>query len=279
MHKSVLVKEIIDSLHINSQSRIIDATLGAGGHTQEIVKRGAKVLGVETDPKMLEIARKNLESFKDRVIFAKGNFKDIDSIAKNNNFEKVDAILFDLGISSFHIDDFKRGFSFRERESLLDMRLDPDSLALKGSDLLNTLREDQLKELFSVSITEPDLSRLVRKIINYRIQNLIKTVGQFKEIVDSVSSRGRSLIPSTLAFMAVRIAVNSELDVLSQALPKAYSLLKKDGKLLIISFHSGEDSIVKKFFKKEGILIIPTKEEIDENSRARSAKLRILTKT
>ncbi len=279
MHKSVLVKEIIDSLHINSQSKIIDATLGAGGHTLEFVKKGAKVLGIETDSKMLEIARKNLERFKDKIIFAKANFKDIDSIAKDNNFNEVDGVLFDLGISSFHIDDFRRGFSFKENESLLDMRLDPDNLALKGSDLLNTLREDQLKELFSVSLTEPDLSKLVRKIINYRIQNEIKTVGQFKEIVDSVGSKGRSLIPSTLAFMAVRIAVNSELDVLRQALPKAHSLLKTGGKLLVISFHSGEDSIVKKFFKKEGILIFPSKEEIDENSRARSAKLRIITKT
>ncbi len=178
MHKPVLLKEIVDYLHINNpastqggQPRVIDATLGGAGHTLEFVKKSSLVLGIDADKKMLEIAKSNLKGFEDKVILVNAKFRDIDKVAKEKNFTNVDGVLLDLGISSFHLDDFKRGFSFKEKDSLLDMRLNTDSLNIKGSDLLNMLREDQLKELFRQTMEEPDVSRLVRKIIEYRIQS------------------------------------------------------------------------------------------------------------
>jgi 16S rRNA (cytosine1402-N4)-methyltransferase len=288
MHKPVLLSEVINALHVKSQSRYIDATLGAGGHSEEIIKAKGIVLGIDADPRMVSLAKERLNP-KNGSIFVKGNFKNIDQIAKEYGFYKVSGIIFDLGISSFHLEEFERGFSFKYKESLLDMRLDPETQRVTASDLLNSLREDQLRELFLEFVGFRDTYKLAHEIIRRRIASPIATVGDFLTIIERViKKRSGKLNPATLSFMALRIAVNSELDNLKEALPKAFSLLDKKGKLLVISFHSGEDAIVKDFFKKmaeenKGRLlnekpIVPTQIEIDDNPKSRSAKLRIIEK-
>ncbi len=279
MHKSVLIKETIEALHINSHSRYIDATLGAGGHTAEIAKLGGIVLALDADREMLEIAQENLKAHT-TITYAHGNFEDIESIAKKNGFAKVSGILFDLGISSYHLDNFDRGFSFRNKDVALDMRLNPEVQKVTAADLLNALREDQLKEMFLTVLEYRQAVQLSKKIVKAREE---KSFYQVEDLLKIISHEDKSVI-----FMALRIAVNREIEILKNALPKAFELLEPGGKLVIISFHSGEDQVVKHFFAEYAQIgiaqiinkkpIVPETKEINENNRARSAKLRILEK-
>lgn len=279
MHKSVLIREVIDFLHIQNNERFIDATLGAGGHTLEILKAGGRVLGIEADPKMLSIAREKIADLKliDRASLVSGNFRNIARIAGENGFDQVEGILMDLGISSVHLDDDGRGFSFKNPQSKLDMRLDPDIQGLTAADLLNSLDKSQLAGLFGSK-------SLALKVIDFRTVMPFQTVGDFLSLFNQKSSK--RIHPATKAFMALRIAVNSELDNLEIALPQAFELLKAGGRLAVISFHSGEDMIVKEFFKNKVAqgnanasgLITPSDEEVIGNARSRSAKLRGLIK-
>jgi 16S rRNA (cytosine1402-N4)-methyltransferase len=288
LHESVLVEEVIEALHIEKGGKYVDCTLGNGGHTLEILKRGGRILGIELDPKMLEIAEKRL---KDAAVtgfkLVNGNFTEIDKFAKENDWEKVDGILFDLGVTNLHLKDLERGFSFGNELAELDMRLNPESQGVKASDLLNILREDQLRTLFEVTL-EPGAARWITgRAIHSREEKPIVTVGDFLEISKGLKIGKSGLNEATLPFLALRIAVNSELTNLEEVLPKAFDLLGLGGRLVVISFHSGEDAIVKNFFKKkkiEGAKIITIKPviadtgEISTNRRARSAKMRILEK-
>lgn len=273
-----MVKEVIEALHINKGSLYIDATVGTGGHALEIVRRGGKVLGIDMDPSMLEIARRRLTharpiSFK----LVQGNFKDIDRTAKENGFEKVSGIIFDLGVSNIHLTSPNRGFSFGDPNATLDMRLDTKSQGVTAADLVNALREDQLRDLFSSTLDRGSAGWLARKITGTRSFSPIKTVGDFLRICRRL--RGKpALNPATLPFLALRMAVNSELENLKEALPKAYGLLEDGGRLVVISFHSGEDRIVKTFFKQTEKPLLPSEEEVNKNPRARSAKMRVLKK-
>ncbi len=299
-HEPVLTREVLKFLgldvHLKKEARFIDATLGTAGHTLAMVKAGGRVLGIDADKKILAIARKRLEdacpalnqeiqsSFK----LINGNFKNIDRIAKEENFEKVDGILFDLGVSNLHLKSETRGFSFESGSAKLDMRIDSESQAVTAADLLNGLRKDQLIDLFSQVMIEPIARGLAKQIILAREESSIDKTADFLEIVEKAKINGGKLHPATLPFLALRIAVNSELENLKEALPKAFDLLDQKGRLVIISFHSGEDALVKKFFKekqKEGLAkiltkkpITPSGEEATENPRARSAKLRCLEK-
>ncbi|KKQ91756.1 MAG: Ribosomal RNA small subunit methyltransferase H [Candidatus Woesebacteria bacterium GW2011_GWB1_39_10] len=286
-HESVMVDEVIKSLHVEKGLRYIDCTAGNGGHMEAILKMGGQVLGIDLDPAMLAISQKRLEKFKGFKL-VQGNFVNIDRIARNNNWFPVNGILFDLGVSNIHLKDLERGFSFENPEALLDMRLNPDTQNVKGSDLLNILREDQLEDLFSISLDPGAAKWITGRVLHSRMEKPIETVGDMLEICEGLRTGKPGMSVATLPFLALRIAVNSELINLKEVLPKAFDLLKKDGRLVIISFHSGEDKIVKDFYKEKAgigegrmITFAPIRAgitEVDLNRRARSAKMRIVQK-
>jgi 16S rRNA (cytosine1402-N4)-methyltransferase len=288
-HQSVLIREAIDALHIKKTRLYIDATLGHGGHALEIIRLGGKVLGIDLDPEMVETARQRIETEakKGEFKFVSGNFTDITKIAAENAWMPVSGILFDLGVSNLHLKDLKRGFSFESEAAMLDMRLNPKTQEVTGADLLNVLREDQLEDLFGVTLDPGAAKWICGRVMHSRAAKPVQTVGDLLEICRGLKTGKTGLNEATLPFLALRIAVNSELTNLEEVLPKAFALLEKGGRLVVISFHSKEDAIVKNFFKdqvKNGAKIISYKpilagpEEVFENKRARSAKMRILEK-
>lgn len=314
IHKPVLVSEVnklfneIAPLKIQdnfkNKAKVIDATLGGGGHASEFVKKGAYVLGIDADEKMVKIAGENLRKTVDKYFacptgdydnFFKiihGNFASIDTIAKENKVDNADLILFDLGISSYHYLFKERGFSFQEVDSPLDMRLTND-IGVKGSDLLNALPLNALKELFLQTMSYADSLKLAKSIIEKRKGKKILSVGDFSDIINSSLKRSKSYLNKkkirleTLPFLALRIAVNYEMENLNLALKKSWSLLKTGGIIVVISFHSGEDRVVKHYFSmllnkklaEDRIgLIRPDEKEKAENVRSRSAKMRALKK-
>ncbi len=306
IHDPVLLEEVIDYLqikklaHLKDKAKVIDATVGTAGHSLEILKYPISVLGIDTDKKMLEIAREKFEmtrpamnnSVHGHFKLVYGNFKDLKVIAEQNNFINVDAILFDLGTNVLHFKDVSRGFSFTVPEADLDMRLDQDVNAVRARDLLNALREDQLIDLFS-KVLDLRLTRsLSREIIDYRHKKPIYTVGDFLEIIKRSNvyyeNKDKGTHWATTPFLALRIATNSELSNLNEGMSQAVELLKPGGRMAIISFHSLEDAVVKSFIKKledENIVINvtkkpikPSEEEIKNNPRARSSKLRVAEK-
>ena len=275
-HETVLVKEVIESLHIEKGSRIIDATLGTGGHTEAMVALGANVLGIEADPKMMEIAKERLG---DRANLVLGNFTNIEKIAKENNFIGIDGILFDLGVSNLHLKEDERGFSFSSPDQDLDMRLNPDVQGVKASDLLNALDQTQLTHLFEKVLSHNEAKRIAGRVMT---QRPILKVSELIDLLKDIPHKEK-LNPATLPMLALRIAVNSELDNLEEVLPKAISLLKKGGRLLVIIFHSAEENIVKKLVENGDLnkrvkVRVPGYEEINKNIRSRSAKLYIYEK-
>lgn len=293
-HESVLVREVLEGFNLiaplKNQVRIIDATLGTGGHTLELLKTNAFVLGIDDDMDMVRLAEERLKEEKigtEKYKLIQGNFKDIDRIAKENNFSEVDGILFDLGVSNLQLMDEERGFSFSNTEALLDMRINTDSQGVKALDLLNLLRRDQLLDLFGRVMEGRETGRLVKEIIKARQEKKIETVGELLRICSVVTPK-HGMNQATLPFLALRIAVNSELENLSEALPKAFELLRGKGRLLVITFHSLEEKIVKEFMKKsenKGLARIINFEPIEAgleertiNPKSRSAKLRILEK-
>ena len=281
-HTPVLLKEVIDNLKIKRGGQYIDATVGGGGQAAAILKLGGKILGIDYDPEAIKAARKCLASACPDTCWrlARGNFKDLELIAKDNGFEKVDGVLFDLGVSSHQLETARRGFSFN-LEGPLDMRMDP-TLAVTAADLVNGLTKNELEELFKKFSDEPRAATIAEAIVRARRVEPIKTCGQLVNIVGA--GRGR-LHPATRVFQTLRMAVNDELNNLSQALPQAVGLLKPGGRLVVISFHSGEDRIVKNFLKEQkikGNLIMISKKpfmataaEMAANPKSRSAKLRV----
>lgn len=294
-HESVLICEVLDAFEIKGKAplniigKYIDATLGYGGHALALAQNGMSVLGIEVDSESLIYAQKRFQSQDlDFKLLVQGNFTEIKEISEKYNFSNVDGILFDLGVNNLQLMSKTRGFSFLYPESELDMRLDPKTQKLKGSDLLNILRKDQLQELFRKTCNRFESQRLSQIICDFRKGKPIKKVGDFLTICQKVFLKKGKIHSATKAFLALRIAVNSELENLNEVLPKAFLLLKPKGRLVVISFHSGEDRIVKEFYKnmevkKKGVIvnkdpIIPSLEEIERNNKARSAKLRILEK-
>jgi len=281
-HESVLLKEVIQGLKVEKNKKYIDATLGGGGHTGEILKLGGIVLGLDVDKDALAYVNKNfkfqISNFK--LTLARGNFRDIDKIALLNNFDKVAGIIFDLGVSSHQIDSVTRGFSF-QNEGPLDMRMDQE-LGVRALDLIKILTKGELNEIFTKFGEEVHSWAISNAIVRARSIKPIETTTDLAKIVFAIAGQSKKV------FQALRIAVNDELNSISEALPKALGLLKENGRLCIISFHSLEDRIVKKKFiefeeKKMGKIItekpiVPTDQEIERNKRARSAKLRIFEK-
>jgi 16S rRNA (cytosine1402-N4)-methyltransferase len=299
-HIPALLKETIDYLAVEPGKKFIDATLGGGGHSLEILRRGGELLAIDRDPEAIEYAGEKLKKacpaphrpVRDKIPSPKvvrGNFADIGKIAREGGFEKVDGILFDLGVSSHQLETASRGFSFN-LEGPLDMRMEP-GLAVTAKDLIGVLSEKELSELFWRLGEERFSRRFSRAICRAREKEKIETCNQLAEIIlRAAPPRGKfdRTHPATRIFQALRIAVNDELGSLREALPQAVALLEPKGRLVILSFHSLEDGIVKRFFQEEEeakrirILtqkpIEPTKEEVLVNPRARSAKLRAAEK-
>lgn len=290
-HTSVLLQEVIDFLDVVSGENYIDATLGGGGHAMAIVERGGNLLGIDADTDALEEARRKyseVSAIKNNGTFisVQGNFENIVSLSTANHFQNVSGILFDLGVSSHQLDVATRGFSFKEGP--LDMRMD-SSLSVKAADLVNGLTRGELAELFERYGEEKFAKRIANAIAAKRVAEPFTTTTQLVHLISaSVPFIEGQIHPATRVFQALRIAVNDEMNVLRRALPDAFSLIQSGGRLVVISFHSLEDRIVKHTFEKlalEGkgeVLtkkpITPSEQEILLNKRSRSSKLRVIQK-
>lgn len=285
-HKPVLLREVLAIFNPKPGQTYIDATINGGGHSRELLKKiGEKgiILGIDWDCGLLEWlkneGRENLKLVCD-------NYSNLKKIADSQNFKKVDGILFDLGFSSHHIEKSGRGFSFQKDEPL-DMRYNTKDNELTAEKIINTWSGEAIENLLQKYGEELFARSIARGILRERNNKKIAATGELAEIV-AQNVPGwylkRRIHPATKTFQALRIAVNRELENLEKALPQAVKLLKPAGKLIIISFQSLEDRIAKNFFKqkeKEGVLkilvrkpIIPSLQEVNANSRARSAKLR-----
>lgn len=280
-HAPVLLQTVLDFLRPKPGDLFIDATIGGGGHTEGILKKGAKVLGIDRDPEAIEHIKRELK-IGENLRLAKGNFSDIGQIARENGFGKVNGIIFDLGVSSHQLDEPSRGFSFR-RDGPLDMRMDP-SLTLRAKDIINNFPERRLDEIFKTYGQEKFSRAIAHAACVSRQIKPVEATGELAGIVREVyvkrHIRGK-IDPATRTFQALRIVVNSELLNLEESLPQTEELLKTGGRLVVISFHSLEDGIVKRFFKQSKSFMVLTKkpigpgvEEMRANPRARSAKLR-----
>ena len=300
-HEPVLLAETLNYLNIDKLAhlhgtKVIDATLGFGGHTIEILKRGVSVLGIEADRETLKLAKNEIadacpasENKFGSYKLIHSNFKDIDQVALENGFEFVDGFLFDLGVSTFQLTSKKRGLSFIHPRSHLDMRIDTASQAVDASMLLNALDQTQLSNLFAKVFHLGLAKKIALAIVRQRVYKPFVTVEDLLNLVAKLPKTASLKInPATKIFMALRMAVNSELENLSESLPKAFSLLNESGRLVVIYFHSGEDSIVKSFMKKmvdekkavriTSKPVVPSGSEISKNPRSRSAKLRCIEK-
>ncbi|HLA04019.1 MAG TPA: 16S rRNA (cytosine(1402)-N(4))-methyltransferase RsmH [Patescibacteria group bacterium] len=293
LHTPVLLQKTVELLDPAPGKLFIDATCGFGGHTEELIKKGPKVLGIDRDPEAIEFLRKSLESRvkSQRLTLVRGNFADIRQIAKEAGFGKVDGILFDLGVSSVQLASPERGFSFT-REGPLDMRMDP-ALGLSAADIVNNFEKRRLYEIFKNYGQEKFAWAIAGAICRARELKPIATTEELARVIEEVYKTGgvrkkhkaKKLHPATKAFLALRIVVNSELLNLEKALPQTVELLNKKGRLVVISFHSLEDGIVKRFFKHQRNFKVltpkpigPEKIEILANPRSRSAKMRAAEK-
>lgn len=286
-HIPVMLNEVRDFLKPLPGLRFIDCTLGDGGHALELLKAGSRVLGVDVSKKALEKASQRFKDngLMENFVGVKANFWQIDEVAKNHGFDKVSGILFDLGYSSSQLEEDGLGLSFQKDEPL-DMRLD-DSLNVTAADLLNSLTEDQLARLIREFGGEHMSKRFAKAIFDFRNLKKLQTSKQLAELLENAApsgyERGR-IHPATRTFQALRIAVNDEIDNLKKALPQAARLLLPGGRMVIISFHSLEDRAAK-VFDRSGVQpelkaltkkpVTPSKEEVEENVRARSAKMRV----
>lgn len=281
-HVPVLMEEVLEGLNLSPGASAIDATLGLGGHAQavlDITAPDGTVIGVERDARNLEEAKENLRAYSDRTTFIHDSFGNL----SDHNLPKVDAILFDLGISSPHIAEPERGFSF-QKEGPLDMRFDQGQ-ELTAEDVVNSWSKEDLEKLFRVYGEELRAREIAKAILEVRKKERITTTTQLADIVAEVVKRRGKSHPATRVFQAIRLAVNNELGEIERGLPAAVDLLKSGGRIAVISFHSLEDRLVKQFFKSNGDLKIITKKpikpaltEVRRNPRARSAKLRIAEK-
>jgi len=274
-HIPVLLQPACQLLDIRPGKRYIDATLGLGGHSAEIIKRGGIVLGIDQDAEALQPALASVGDSRS-LTAAHGNFMLLGEIARRAGFDSVDGILFDLGVSSLQLDQPLRGFSF-QHSGPLDMRMD-SSHKTTAADLVNSVSQPELTDILKKFGDISQAASLSAKIIAARP---LVTTADLAAACTSDSQRRR-------VFQALRIAVNGELFALDAALPQALELLKPEGRLVVISFHSGEDRIIKNYFRqwqKQGLgriltprPLTPSPDEVKENPRSKSSKLRALTK-
>jgi len=281
IHRPVLLKEALDFLKVEKGKRFIDATVGEGGHALAIIQRGGIVLGIDQDPEILEQAKSRLGN---QAALIQGNFREIERIARENKFTEVDGILLDLGISSWHLKESGRGFSFQKDEPL-DMRADPN-LNVTAADLLNGLTSNELEKLFQKFGEEKRAKQLADAVVRARSLKPFRTTGELVRVIEGAKGHRGKLNPATKIFQALRIAVNDEIENLRSVLPRAFEVLGAGGRLVVVSFHSLEDREVKRFFRQmeeqnRGLVLTekprtPTMAELTQNPQSRSAKLRAI---
>ncbi len=293
VHKSVLLSESIDALHLKSGSIVVDATINGGGHSEEIFKRFGQevhIIGLDMDGGALKRASERLQ--KARVDLVKSNFRHIDRVLDALSIEKIDAALFDLGTSSNQIEESGRGFTFRADEPLLMTLNDaPGEQDVTAHQVVNEWAEDTLADIIYGFGEEKFARRIARAIVEARVHEPITTSAQLAEIVKKATPTWyhfKRIHPATRTFQAIRIAVNDELGAIPEALEKTFARLVSGGRIAVISFHSLEDRIVKQYFKRlvaDGQAqlvfkkpIVPSDVEQLENPRSRSSKLRIIEK-
>jgi 16S rRNA (cytosine1402-N4)-methyltransferase len=284
-HTPVLLEETIEALAVQPGGRYVDCTLGGGGHAAAILEHslpGGQLLGIDADPEAIKLARERLAAYSSSTLLVNQNFINLRSICTEHNFYPVHGILFDLGLSSAQLNGDGRGFSFRH-DAPLDMRLNPHQ-PVTAADIVNTLPEAELARLIKTYGEESRGRQIARYIVR---QRPIKTTFELAEVVEQATGGRRGRIhPATRTFLALRIAVNQELEHLQSALGQAAALLGLGGRLVVISYHSLEDRIVKQFMH-EGAggenprlklvnkkVITPSPAEVQFNPRSRSAKLR-----
>lgn len=284
-----MLTEVLSYLNLRPGQTIVDATIGTGGHSRNILERimpGGRLIGIDRDQDSLAVAREELKRYGDSCDFVYGNFMEIDNILKSLNIKYVDGIVFDLGVSSFQLEDRSRGFSF-QYEGPLDMRLDKNS-HISAYDLINNLNEEEISDMLWSFGQERWHNRIAHLLVKERQRCPIATTLQLSKIVTmAIPQRYRyyRIHPATRTFQAVRIAVNRDLENLKVALVKALESLVKSGRLCVISFHSLEDRLVKwglrelaSMGKAEIITakpLVPGEDEARNNPSSRSAKLRV----
>lgn len=281
-HQSVLLKEAIGALNIKKGEWFLDCTLGDGGHSKEILKEGGKVVGIDVDPQALKRAESRLEG----AVLIQGNFRDIKNLLLQTELksQRFAGVIFDLGVSSLQLETPERGFSFAKLGPL-DMRMDPN-LQVRALDLVNALSRKELYELFYRLGEEKHSRYLADAVVRAREIKPFETTAQLAEVAVRVIGRSKDKIhPATRVFQALRIVVNDELAAIEEGLDQVKDLIEKNGRIVVISFHSLEDRIVKNTFKKwqfeeVGEIITkkpiePSEEEIRKNPRSRSAKMRV----
>jgi 16S rRNA (cytosine1402-N4)-methyltransferase len=285
-HTPVLLEEAIEALKVQPGGRYIDCTIGPGGHAAAILERsapGGQLLGIDADPQAIRMAKSRLEAYGDSVLLVNQNFANLRSICSKYGFFPVHGILFDLGLSSVQLERNNRGFSFRH-DSLLDMRLSPRQ-EITADTIINTSSENQLAKLIKAYGEEHHSQQIARYIVR---QRPITTSLQLAQTIEqAVGGRRGRIHPATRTFQALRIAVNQELENLSSVLEQAVDLLGFGGRLVVISYHSLEDRIVKQFMHQRASgddaslslvnkkVITPSLAEVHYNPRSRSAKLRV----
>lgn len=300
VHKSVLFDESINALNIDNKKIILDGTAGGGGHSREIAKNAGRLIAVDQDPDAIKVLGERLASFEN-VTIVKNNFSNIKQILADLGIDKIDGVLLDLGVSSFQLDTDERGFSYH-KNAPLDMRMSKTGISAR--DVVNTYSEQELSNILFRYGEEKFARQIARNIAAFRQNEPIETTFQLVDIIKASypKSKMRDSHPARKTFQAIRIEVNKELDVLEKTLDDALDCLNTGGRLCVITFHSLEDRIVKERFNswlnpctcpKEFPVCVcgkkplgrlpfkfkaPTDTELEENPRARSAKLRCFEK-
>lgn len=298
-HIPVLTEEVIQGLAVQPGGRYIDCTLGGGGHSLSILAHsspGGQVLGLDADPNAIKTAGERLKDYKDSVLLVNDNFMNLKSVCYKNDFFPVHGVIFDLGLSSLQLAENNRGFSFQHKAPL-DMRFSPEQ-ETTADEIVNEYPEEELANLIRTFGEETAAKRIAGYIVRERP---VKTTLELARIIEKgVGKRSRKIHPATKTFQALRIAVNHELDSLSLALQQAVDVLGYEGRLVVISYHSLEDRIVKQFMQRESRncicppevpvctcghkasisqinkrVITPSQEELKSNPRSRSARMRV----
>ena len=303
-HISVLLDETIDGLDIKPDGIYVDGTLGGGGHSYEILKRlspKGRLIGIDQDGEALKAAGERLKEFENQITLVRSNYCEIDKVLKELNVEKVDGILLDIGVSSYQLDNLERGFSYKS-DAPLDMRMDTRQ-ELTAADVVNTYSENELFKIIKDYGEDKFAKNIAKHIVLARKEKPLETTKELSEVIKraiTMKVQAKGGHPAKKTFQAIRIEVNQELTVLKESIDKMIDLLKPNGRICIITFHSLEDRIVKTKFrenenpctcppnfpvcvcgkKSKGKVItrkpiIPSEDEIEENKRAKSSKLRI----
>ena len=308
-HKSVLLDETIESLDIKPDGIYVDGTLGGGGHASEVCRRlgdKGRFIGIDQDADAIAAASERLKEFGDKVTIVRSNYENIDEVLKELGISQVDGIYLDLGVSSYQLDTAERGFTYREDDAPLDMRMDQRN-EMTAKDIVNTYSESELFHIIKNYGEDRFAKNIAKHIVRARQEKEIETTG---ELIESIKAaipakvRATGGHPAKRTFQAIRIELNKELEVLENSIDKMTDLLAPGGRLSIITFHSLEDRIVKNRFrinenpctcppdfpvcmcgkKSKGRVvtrkpILPSEEELSENKRSKSAKLRVFEKS